>query len=539
MTKTVSYFFWFFIFLSISAQEKYDFSVSVDTTKIRIGEQLNYNIELITDTLNLIQFEKTPFFSSFEIIDEKELETIRLKSKYKLRKQYSLIQFDSGSFIIPRQKVIIDNNIKFSDSISIYVSNVKVDTLKQKLYDIKPIAYVKKSYDKLIKGILLVSIIILIIIGILYTYFYKKRRKKLIDKEILPFDRAINELKLLEEEKPKLQTEFKNFYSKLTEIVRRYIEEEVKLDALESTSQELIAKLENLIDKGSLDLEKETVKNLKKVLENADLVKFAKSTPETNVAINDCKLVEVVVLETKEGLPEPTEEEMLKNQEYLESIAKKRRKEKTIWAFSLTLIAGLITLLSSIAIYGYYPVIDTLTGYPTKKLYSSKWFKSQYGVPPVIIETPEVLVRKESKDKTQTFEYGDFSKSIYISLEFDFFQSYINSNNNSSNDNNENEKGEQYIENIISNFESKGAVNILLKNEKISLKSGSSADKVFGTFDYPNSNETEMVRCNFTNLILVYERGTINLRIVYKKEDRYGSMIEEKIINSIELIKEL
>ena len=180
-----------------------------------------------------------------------------------------------------------------------------------------------------------------------------------------------------------------------------------------------------------------------------------------------------------------------------------------------------------------------MTGYPTKKLYSSKWFKSQYGVPPVIIETPEVLVRKESKDNTQTFEYGDFSKSIYISLEFDFSQSSINSNNNSSNDNNKNEKGEQYIENIISNLESKGAVNILLKNEKISLKSGSSADKIFGTFDYPNSNETEMVRCNFTNLILVYERGTINLRIVYKKEDRYCSMIEEKIINSIELIKEL
>ena len=528
MTKIVSFFFYFLIFLSISAQQEYNLSVFVDTTKIRIGEQLNYKIELITDTLNLIQFEKTPFFSSFEIIDEKELETIRLKSKYKLRKQYSLIQFDSGSFVIPRQKVRIANKIKFSDSIPIYVSNVKVDTLKQKLYDIKPLAYVKKSYDKLIKRILFVSIILLIIIGILYTFFYKKRRKKLIEKEILPFDRAINELKLLEEEKPKLQNEFKDFYSKLTEIVRRYIEDEVKLDALESTSQELITKLENLIDKGNLDLEKETLKNLKKVLENADLVKFAKSTPETNVATNDCKAVEVVVLKTKEALPEPTEEEMLKNQEYLESIAKKRRKEKTIWVFSLTLIIGLISLLSSIVIYGYYPVIDTLTGYPTKKLYSSKWFKSQYGVPPVIIETPEVLVRKESKDKTQTFEYGDFSKSIYISLEFDFSERSL-----------KNQKGEKYIEKIISNFESKGAVNILLKNEKISLKGGASADKVFGTFDYPNSNGSEMVRCNFTNLILVYEKGTINLRIVYKKEDRYGSMIETKIINSIELIKEL
>jgi len=539
MTKIVSFFFYFLIFLSISAQQEYNLSVFVDTTKIRIGEQLNYKIELITDTLNLIQFEKTPFFSSFEIIDEKELETIRLKSKYKLRKQYSLIQFDSGSFVIPRQKVRIANKIKFSDSIPIYVSNVKVDTLKQKLYDIKPLAYVKKSYDKLIKRILFVSIILLIIIGILYTFFYKKRRKKLIEKEILPFDRAINELKLLEEEKPKLQNEFKDFYSKLTEIVRRYIEDEVKLDALESTSLELITKLENLIDKGNLDLEKETLKNLKKVLENADLVKFAKSTPETNVATNDCKVVEVVVLKTKEALPEPTEEEMLKNQEYLESIAKKRRKEKTIWVFSLTLIIGLISLLSSIVIYGYYPVIDTLTGYPTKKLYSSKWFKSQYGVPPVIIETPEVLVRKESKDKTQTFEYGDFSKSIYISLEFDFSEMSLKNTNSSSDDNDKNQKGEKYIEKIISNFESKGAVNILLKNEKISLKGGASADKVFGTFDYPNSNGSEMVRCNFANLILVYEKGTINLRIVYKKEDRYGSMIETKIINSIELIKEL
>ena len=190
-------------------------------------------------------------------------------------------------------------------------------------------------------------------------------RKKLLEKEILPFDRAINELKLLEEEKPKLQTEFKDFYSKLTDIVRRYIEDEVKLDALESTSQELILKLEKLIDKGNLDLEKETVKNLKKVLENADLVKFAKLTPETNVATNDCKVVEVVVLKTKEALPEPTEEELLKKQEYLEFLAKKRRKEKTIWGFSLTLIISIIALLSAIGIYGYYPVIDTLTGYPT------------------------------------------------------------------------------------------------------------------------------------------------------------------------------
>ncbi len=539
MKKILIFFYVIFLFSSISAQENDKLSVIVDSTKIKIGEQLNYTIELITDSINFVEFEKTPFFSSFEIIDETEIETLRLKSKYKYTKKYALIQFDSGSYILPKQKVIINNRIKFSDSISLYVSNVKVDTLKQKLYDIKPLTIVKKNYEKLIKKILWLIIILLLIIGILYSYFFKKRRKELMEKEILPFDRAISELKLLESINPKFQNEFKDYYSKLTDIVRRYIEDEVKVDALESTSQELILKLEKLIDKGNLDLEKETVKNLKSVLENADLVKFAKLTPETTAATNDCKVVESVVLKTKEALPEPSEEELLNQQEYVEILAKKRRKEKTIWVLTSTLIFSVVILLSSIAIYGYYPVIDSIIGYPTKKLYSSKWIRSQYGVPPIIIETPDVLVRKKSKEKIQIFEYGDFSKLIYISLEFDFSPNSIQKDNNSSQESNKNQQGQKYIDKVISNFESRGAVNILLKNEKMTLKSGTSVDKLFGTFDYPKVVGSENIRCNFTNLLLVYNKGIINVIVVYDKEDRYSAQIEEKIINSIELIKEL
>ena len=51
-------------------------------------------------------------------------------------------------------------------------------------------------------------------------------------------------------------------------------------------------------------------------------------------------------------------------------------------------------------IYGYYPVRDTLLKYPTKELISGELVKSQYGTPPLKIETPEVLERYLREQQT-------------------------------------------------------------------------------------------------------------------------------------------
>ena len=64
-----------------------------------------------------------------------------------------------------------------------------------------------------------------------------------------------------------------------------------------------------------------------------------------------------------------------------------------------TSILGILTLLISILIYGYYPVRDTLLAYPTKGLYSGQWVMSQYGNPPIKIETPDVLERIKTAEK--------------------------------------------------------------------------------------------------------------------------------------------
>ena len=166
-------------------------------------------------------------------------------------------------------------------------------------------------------------VFVIVITGILYIYFFQKNRQEFKKQELPPFERAIEELKALENESLTKQEEFKTYYSRLTDVIRRYLEEEAKIDALESTSEELLLKLEMRKDAGTLDLDRKTLISLREVLQNADLAKFARSMPEFRMAYDDRKVVENVVIETKEALPEPTEEELKEKAAYQELLAKK------------------------------------------------------------------------------------------------------------------------------------------------------------------------------------------------------------------------
>jgi hypothetical protein len=92
---------------------------------------------------------------------------------------------------------------------------------------------------------------------------------------------------------------------------------------------------------------------------------------------------------------------------------------------------------------------------------------------------------------------------------------------------------------IINDFQSRGAVNILIKEEEITTLSGIPALKIFGTLDYPKKGKSKRVRCNYTTHVFDFEQGGINLTLLYEKEDRYGESIEKRVMDSFELIKEL
>ena len=526
-------------FFGVQAQDQGLLNAAVDSTQVRIGSQINYSLQLKTQAGAEVLFPDNPKFGPFEILEIKPVETLQAPNHLLLTRKIALIQFDSGRYYIPPQKVQLNGKILSSDSLLVEVADVVVDTLKQPLYDIKPIVAVNPNYDALIRQ-LTWGILGLVLFGILIYIYIRQWRKRMAREAALPpFDRAINALKDLEQESPQTQEEYKDYYSKMTDIVREYLEEEAQISALESTTDELLLKLELLKEQGTLELEDEILKDLKSVLEKADLVKFARSVPEAGTLAQDLSKAEVMVVKTQEALPEPTEEEMRQKAAYEKELQRIHRKR--MWTRGL-IIGGfslIVALGSSIAYWGYYPVRDTLLRYPTKSLYSQEWFTSQYGTPPLVLETPEVLLRQINAPKgVERFVFGSVDEAFYLDLKFDFPQKKTPEQKNTPKAADE-ESAQALVDAIIQDFESRGAVNILIKNDQMQLPSGIEVAKIFGTLDYPRKGASERIRCQYTTLLMVFNEGTITLTCMYAKDDRYGSDIETRIFNSINLIEQL
>lgn len=251
----------------------------VDTLAIKIGEQIQYKITVETDSTDVVFFPEGQTFSPLETVEAIMADTLKNDNKFILQKIYSLTQFDSGSYTIPPQRIAINEKPFFTDSFQVKVADVVVDTTKQKMYDIKPLIEVEKSTADTWLIALWVLLGLVVVGGLVYWFFLRK--KPLTEEEkaamLPPYDRAILELKKLENSRYLIQDEYKQYYSELTDIVRSYLEEDVHLSAMESTTSELIAKLEMLKDAGELKLEDDTIQQFQKILQTADLVKFAKS----------------------------------------------------------------------------------------------------------------------------------------------------------------------------------------------------------------------------------------------------------------------
>ena len=537
--KYLSHFFFgvmLFLTGNTFAQLNAEVTTAVDSTQVKIGEQINLTLQVKTDSLSMVEFAAEPLFLPFEIIEESTIDTLRAQQHYLYTKRYALIQFDSGAYWIPPQKIVVDGFSKFSDSIAIEVTTVKVDTIQQPLFDIKPIQTVERSYNQLIKNILLVFVFSLLL-AILYVLNrqYKKKKAALLE-EIPPFDRAIQELKALENELPQAQEEYKHYYSKLTDVVRRYLEEEAGIDALESTSDELLDKLELRIDAGTLDLSLETLNNLKKVLQNADLVKFARSAPAIGIATTDRAIVEQVVIETKEALPAPTEEELAATAAFQRELERKRRKQKMQLIGISALGINVSIAIIAVAIYGFNPVKDTIFRYPTKVLLDGAWVKSQYGTPPIQINTPEVLVRDiEATSPVTIYASGTPFEGVYTQL---FFEKRTPEKEKEKTEEEKEAAARAIMDSAVARYEDMGATNLLVQNDTFTTGDGTETLRLFGSMDLQQEGE-EGVRCRFVSIIFPFEATTVELKIVYGKDDRYGSTIEEKILASLEIIKEL
>ncbi|MUH35752.1 hypothetical protein D9O36_07865 [Zobellia amurskyensis] len=528
-----------FIGFSAFSQTKPKVITAVDTTSIKIGEQIKFTVTVEADTTAQVIFPEGQTFSPLETVEAFATDTTRQNDRMILQKIYALTQFDSGSYKVPAQRIEINGQGFLTDSTQVInVANVAVDTLAQKMYDIKPLMEVEKSNSHLWKIILSVLLVLLLIGALVYWFFFRKKPLTEEEKVALlpPYDRALLELKNLEKSKYLIQDEYKAYYSELTDIVRSYLEEDVHVSALESTTDELITKLEMLRDAGELKIDDDTLQQFKRILQTADLVKFAKSKPDTSVAEQDRKSIEQIVHKTHDALPEPTVEELMEQEEYREELERKKQKKKIIYASLGVVGALLIAGIAATSYYGFTYVKDTVLGHPTKELLEGEWVSSSYGYPPISIETPHVLKRQETKltpemktniKDLQMFMYrsnkgfftvGTTSTTLAQEIEPEFTKS---------------------IEAFIQNLEKQGAKNIITKQEEFTTVTGVKGIKVFGSGKFPVPESKELVDGEYSILLFGGKGFQQQIIINWLEGDSYAQEIVDRILGSVEVKTEL
>src|SRR6187402_3818746 len=164
---------------SIFAQQKV--VTSIDTTKNKIGAEFKLTLKTSVDTLSKVVFPKLRNIGALEVIQSYPVDTIKKDDRYELIKKYGLTQFDSGKYTIPSIKILINNKEFLTDSIKVEVASVQVDTLRQKMYDIKDIVKTEESWGNWWKYLL--ALLLVLGIGAFVYWYLKISQKKKIEEE--------------------------------------------------------------------------------------------------------------------------------------------------------------------------------------------------------------------------------------------------------------------------------------------------------------------------------------------------------------------
>lgn len=518
----------FLAVIPVIAQET-KVNASVDTTSILIGDQVIYKITVETNPENLVVFPEGETFNPMEVVESITADTSRLENRFRLLKEYSLTQFDSGSYTIPSQQVLINNTPYFTDSIRIEVVDVVVDTTKQKMFAIKPAMEVPSGFS--------IPVWVWWFLGILLLaaalYFLLKRRKKILEarKQLPPYERALFELQELDKSHLLENRQTKEYYSKLTEAVRRYIEDEVHLRAMESTTSELIQDLELKMDRGELNLSRQTIDELKIILQRADLAKFANSRPDIITAKGDRSKIEHVINDTKAAIPEPTEEELLKDEEYRRAQLKRKNRRKIVLAVGAGILIIAVGVTAIVTTQGFSGLRNVVFGNPSKQLLQGEWITSDYGDPAVNITTPRVLKRgeidipREARAMlvgSETFLDGDLAEDLYVVLSTVRFQEGVKFELKTA------------VEGVYANLEQKGAKNIIVKEEEFTTLEGVKGIKVFGTLELENPKNNNIQTKEYLILNFAEKGGFQQITVIFDAEDEFAEEIAGRIINSVE-----
>lgn len=268
--------------------------LSADT--VMIGDRVTLTVEVEKDVMQHIIFPSFDFKAtdgaeqsepSIEVIHDFAPDTLSQEGRrVRLRKRYEMAVFDEGIYRMGKAQVLlIDKNLVdtlFAErEENLFVDTFQIDSTMTTVRDLKPQMTLKLRFAEFGGYLGIALAVALLLAGAIYLLvrYLHKRGKRISDlfKPAPPVPAhivAIEALEKLRNEKLWQNDKHKLYYSGLSDILRTYLAGRFEVGAMEMTTDEIDDALR------AVEIEQKQKMNLLSVLRDADLVKFAKATPE-------------------------------------------------------------------------------------------------------------------------------------------------------------------------------------------------------------------------------------------------------------------
>ena len=320
----------------------------IDPIEMLIGEQTQVTLTIPTDGDANIEWPKLQpremLVPGVEIIG-----TQHPDSKTML---ITLTSFDGSLYHLPAFKVKVNGKELKSEDLALKVVEVEVDTTQlNKMFppkDVQDNPFQWSDWSLLFW----LSILLLLLVALTYYLYVRLRAGKpiithiKIVKRLLPHQKAMKEIEQIKADKMVASEDQKEYYTKLTDTLRRYIEERYGFSAMEMTSSEIIGRLMASGDQQSLE-------ELTQLFMTADLVKFAKYS--TMINENDQNLVNAIDFINQTKLENMPTEETVRPQ--LSAEDQRSQKERRLLKLFIAGLAVAGVALFCYIIYNVYMLL--------------------------------------------------------------------------------------------------------------------------------------------------------------------------------------
>ena len=265
----------------------------------------------------------------------------------------TLTSFDGKLYPLPPFVVKVNGKELKTNELALKVVEVEVDTTQMNRFfgpkDVQDNPFLWSEWSLPFW----LSVLMLVLLAVCYYLYLRLRDNKpiithiRIVKRLLPHQKAMQEIEQIKADKMVASENSKEYYTKLTDTLRKYIEERYGFSAMEMTSSEIIERLTASQDQKALD-------ELRELFTTADLVKFAKYS--TLINENDKNLVSAIDFINQTKLEAQPVEETVKPQ--LSAEDQRTQKSRRVLKTVITIISVVCAVLFGYVAYTLYQLLN-------------------------------------------------------------------------------------------------------------------------------------------------------------------------------------